>query len=247
MRNEHAWRPSKFVQGPNQSLIASRNRADVAAGSRVIGDAIGRAYATYLRQYARGRLVDLGCGQVPLYGSYREHVSLSVCVDWHQNVHTNNHVDVISDLNQPLPFGDRAFNTIVLSDVLEHVRLPHQLWSEMARLLVPGGAVLISVPFYYRIHEAPHDYFRYTEHALRYLAEASGFHIQVLEPLGGSPEVLSDIIGKHLQQIPVIGGSCAAVLYYMTAAILRTRPGRKLSARTAKRFPLGYFLVGERN
>jgi hypothetical protein len=74
----------------------------------------------------------------------------------------------------------------------------------------------------------------------------SGFEVLLLKPVGGTPEVLADIMAKHLQFVPWIGPSLAAALQAMTAVFLRTGVGKRASVKTAATFPLGYFLVAER-
>ena len=60
----------------------------------------------------------------------------------------------------------------------------------LARVLRPGGKLLLCVPFFYWIHEEPHDYYRYTEFALARFCELSELKIICLEAYGGLPEVL---------------------------------------------------------
>ena len=58
---------------------------------------------------------------------------------------------VWADLDQPLPFEGASFDVVVIAEVLEHLRLPeHVLW-EARRVLVPGGALVGSVPNCYRL------------------------------------------------------------------------------------------------
>ena len=45
-----------------------------------------------------------------------------------------------------LPFADDAFDTVVLSEVLEHVERPGVAFSEAVRVLAPGGALVITGP-----------------------------------------------------------------------------------------------------
>ncbi len=106
-------------------------------------------------------------GLFPLYGVYKDLVRDTVCVDWDQSLHPSPHLDYTCNLNGVLPLKDEEFDTILLTDVLEHIQDPFCLWKEMTRVLKHGGKVIVGVPFLYPIHEAPHDYFRYTEHALR--------------------------------------------------------------------------------
>ncbi|MBN1866564.1 class I SAM-dependent methyltransferase [Candidatus Sumerlaeota bacterium] len=245
MKNRNRWTPSKYVYR-NGRLRASKDRDELAVSSRLVADLTANAYDRHLPTYATGRLLDLGCGKAPLFGAYERHVGDVVCVDWADSRHAGEYVDRECDLNEALPFRDGEFDTIVLSDVLEHIARPEALWGEMSRILAPGGRVLLNVPFLYCVHEAPHDFYRYTEHALRHLAESAGFRVAVLGPLGGTPEIAADLLAKHLCVLPVCGGRLASVIQGVVGAFVRTSPGRKMSERTASRFPLGYFMVAEK-
>lgn len=244
MKNVEQWRPGKFVVRGGR-LRASRNRRQVGAGSRLNADLVARFYDGALKRYARGRLVDLGCGAVPLYGAYRTLVDEVVCVDWPASIHGTSHLDVECDLGGPLPFDDARFDTVVLSDVLEHIPTPENLWREIGRILAPGGHALLNVPFLYWLHEAPHDYHRYTEFALRRLADLAGLDVVALEPLGGAPEVFADMAGKMLARVPVIGSALALAVQGATGWCVRHWPGGKVSQRTAHLFPLGYTMIVE--
>ena len=57
--------------------------------------------------------------------------------------------------------------------------------NEAFRILKPGGAIVLQVPWQWRVHEAPHDYFRYTPYGLKYLFEKAGFVDVVVEPQSG--------------------------------------------------------------
>lgn len=57
-------------------------------------------------------------------------------------------VDVVHDIQKsPLPFADGSFDEILCNDILEHVEYVPVL-KEMARILVPGGAMHIRVPHF---------------------------------------------------------------------------------------------------
>jgi len=245
MRNPDRWRPSKYLQR-GRRLVASHDASEVGIGSRLTAGAVAACYADALPRYARGRLGDLGCGKVPLYGAYRGLVSETVCVDWANSPHASLHLDAEVDLGARLPFEDARFDTIILSDVLEHLPEPLLLWREMARLLAPGGHALINVPFLYGLHELPHDYYRYTEFALRRHAQLAGLELSELKTVGGSLHVLADIVAKQLAYLPLLGRPLAIGLQALVSALDRTRPGRVWAARSGERWPLGYFLVVRR-
>jgi SAM-dependent methyltransferase len=245
MRNIDKWTPSKYVY-KGQTLIASRDLNEVGVASRLTVDLIAASYERYIKLHARGRLVDLGCGKAPLFAVYRNYVSDITCVDWGNSLHGSQYLDVQCDLTTTLPFKDGQFDTIILSDVLEHLPQPENLWKEMSRILADNGKVLISVPFLYWLHEQPYDYYRYTEYALKRFAELSGFRMIVLRPTGGVPEILTDICAKNLLNVPKIGPRLTATIQWLSSLFLKTKLGKSISETTGSSFPLGYFLVAEK-
>ena len=218
----------------------------MGVGSRLNADLVARAYEVNLPRHVRGRLLDLGCGKVPLYLAYKHLVSESICVDWHNTLHKNEHLDYECDLTTALPFADATFDTIILSDVLEHIPQPELLWKEIARLLTPKGRLVMNVPFYYWLHEEPHDYYRYTEYGLRRFVEISGLELVDLQTTGGAPEIVADIFSKSVLRMPLIGITIAMLSQWVAHALVTTKWGDKLSKSTGRRFPFGYFLVAEK-
>jgi SAM-dependent methyltransferase len=245
MKNREKWVPNKYVY-KNGKLLASRDTREVGVASRLITDIIAALYDTYIPQYAKGNLIDLGCGEVPLYEVYRPYTTDNVCVDWENSLHPGMYVDQECDLARKLPFSDGEFDTLILSDVLEHILKPDTLWKEISRLLSLGGIAFINTPFFYCLHEIPNDYFRYTEFALKHFAETNGFKILILRSIGGTPEILGDIFAKHFIHIPMIGRFLAIGVQEITKAFISTSLGKRISAKSGRIFPLGYFLILEK-
>lgn len=245
MKSPETWVPTKFERG-EEGLRGSRDPYKLSSTSRISADVQAQFWSRYLRVHARGVLVDLGCGTVPLYGEYRDVVTETICIDWAQSMHRNVHLDYECDLTQRLPLADASVDTIVLSCVLEHLPEPAAVWREMFRIARPAAKVLVCVPFLYPLHEVPHDYFRYTEFGLRRLAEDAGFSVLALEPMGGAPEVVANIVSKVIRRIPRIGVPIAVATQGTAAMLLKTRLGQKLSSSTSHAFPLSYFLVAQK-
>jgi SAM-dependent methyltransferase len=235
VRNPTDWEPTKFVQG-ECGWEASRDSREVSTGSLVIADRIASAYDRMISVYAKGNLLDLGCGKAPLFGMYAHLVDLVTCVDWNKSLHHLDHIDCLADVSRPLPFLSGSFDTVVLTDVLEHLPHPWSAMREVARVLRPQGHLLLGVPFLYGIHEAPHDYYRYTEHILRELCENSGLEVLELHPYGGTKEILADLISKAMVRTR-FGGPMARLL----AACMRSRRPMRPTAT-----PLGYTAVARR-
>lgn len=120
-----------------------------------------------------GRTLEVGAQ--PL--QYRGLFPGSVVID----IRSGPAVDACCDV-QSLPFASAAFDMVVCAEVLEHVRNPEAALREMRRVLAPSGRLLLTTRFVYPFHEEPHDYWRFTDHALRRLLERTGWQVEVLEP-----------------------------------------------------------------
>jgi SAM-dependent methyltransferase len=245
VKNTERWQPTKFVNTA-RGLRASRDRREVAIGSRFIADIAAEWYERAIRAHARGRLLDMGCGYVPLFGVYRGLVQDNICIDWANTLHPSIHLDVVVDLGGNLPFEDGSFDTILLTDVLEHLAEPARAICEAARILRLGGKLIIGVPFFYWVHEAPHDYHRYTEFALQRMCQLSSLSVVELQAYGGLPEILCDLIAKALESLPRPLPVILRPLHIAASLLDATWFAKKLSERSKRVFPLGYVVVAEK-
>ena len=241
MKNEQQWKATKFVQR-GKNWVPSPDPRMVGRGSRLIAGLQIKTYQRLLEQYASGLLIDLGCGNAPLYGIYRSKAESVVCVDWPNSAHAISYVDIEHDLNKPIPLEAAMADTIVLTDVFEHIARPALLWSEVARLLKPGGHVIVTVPFYYRLHEEPFDFHRYTSHMLRTFCADNSLEVIELEPYGGLPEIFGDLSGKVVAGIPGISQLHLALF----RATISLGLVKRWSKKTGRHYPLGYSLVASK-
>lgn len=171
------WHPSKYRLRRGR-LVPSRHPDDLALSSRLVAGLVARFYDETIRHYAKGTLVDLGCGTAPLFVLYRDFVDRCLWVDWEASMHVNEELDLVQDLNRPIALRSESCDTVVLSDVLEHIYAAPLLVSEIGRILRPTGVLVMNVPFLYGLHETPHDYARYTSFMLNKLMEDSGLVLQ---------------------------------------------------------------------
>ncbi len=241
MKNAEKWNPTKF-EWTAKGWRGSRNPRHLAVSSRLSADLAVRAVEMSITKYARGRLLDLGCGAAPFYGLYREHVEEVVCVDWPSSKHDTQYVDLFADLGDTIPYPSNSFDTIFSTSVLEHIARPDKVWAEIARVLRSGGRVIALVPFLYPIHETPHDYFRYTEFKLRQFCEENSLQVLELESYGGLLDVLSMLIAKLLSRYQILCASFTAAC----GALLDLPPACAARSKSARMFPLGYCLVSEK-
>jgi SAM-dependent methyltransferase len=132
------------------------------------------------REFACGRLLDVGCGGQP-YRPMLTGVDRYVGVDlpW-----PGTRADVYGDATR-LPFADASFDTVLCNQVLEHISEPHELLAETARVLRPGGVLILTTPQVWGLHHEPYDFYRYTPYGLTHLAEAHGLAVTVVAPTCG--------------------------------------------------------------
>lgn len=76
--------------------------------------------------------------------------------------------DIVGDLHT-YNFGENTFDTIVVSEVLEHLHSPHVGIQNIYNTLKPGGRLILTTPFIFPIHDEPYDYYRYTKYGLKHL------------------------------------------------------------------------------
>jgi SAM-dependent methyltransferase len=123
-------------------------------------------------EHACGRMLDLGCGNKPYEKMFAGRVSEHLGCDIVQS--NERRVDVICPATE-IPLTDGSFDTVLCTQVIEHVADHQGLLSEAYRLLKPGGVLIVSAPMYWPLHEEPYDFFRFTRHGLRHLLEKIGF------------------------------------------------------------------------
>lgn len=135
-----------------------------------------------LEKYAKGNLLDLGCGNKPYEALYLPLTQTQVGCDIVQS--DKNRVDVICPATE-LTFKDNSFDSVLCTQVIEHVYDHSTMISEIKRVLRPGGHIILTAPFAWEKHEEPYDFFRFTPYALKELFERSGLVIDYIKPNGG--------------------------------------------------------------
>ncbi len=79
-------------------------------------------------------------------------------------------VDLVGDV-EALPQPDGSVGTVVAISAFEHVRHFWKGIAEVRRILRPDGVFLLACPFFFHVHNFPHDYWRFTPKALEVLLE----------------------------------------------------------------------------
>jgi len=146
--------------------------------------------------FVKGHLLDVGCGRCPykrtFFAGARKYIGTDYLSD-------RSHPDVISSAVQ-IPFAANSFDTVVSTEVLEHVPEPFQAIREMRRVLKPGGFLILSTPMYWPRHEEPYDFFRYPYDGILYFVKESGLELTKLFNRGRSYVFLGQAV-QHVHPV----------------------------------------------
>ncbi len=152
--------------------------------SRDVRDALAR--------HARGRLLDVGCGGRPYQSAVPPGVRY-VGAD----APGSSRPDVWARASA-LPFAPGAFETVLCTQVLEHLEEPAEALSEIARVLAPGGRLVLSGPQAWFLHEEPNDYYRYTRFGLERVCRRAGLEVIEHRDEGGFWAMAGIFLAVHL-------------------------------------------------
>jgi SAM-dependent methyltransferase len=212
--------------------------------------------------FAQGRLLDIGCGKKP----YRQLFDASehIGTDHPASPHGPDWTDVYADAAHQ-PFSNESFDTVVATEVLEHLPEPLSALTEWRRLLRPGGHLILSVPFIHGLHETPRDFYRYTPFALEFMLGTAGLRLVDLRTRGGSLSAFthvyahasSQVMRSLLRRLRLPKKMTSSLLWLTVAApqhvaarlLLTKRRRLKRIARRldpSERMTLGYTVVAER-
>lgn len=197
-----------------------------------------------LRAHASGKLLDAGCGTMPfrtyLAGLGVEYRALDI-------ERKAPGIDFVADVQNMHVLASASYDTVLCSEVLEHVAHPATAITEIHRILHPAGKFILTVPYLSRLHEEPFDYFRYTQHGLRVLLEEAGFRVLEIVPIGSLVSFLghqvSTVLVCSCWHLPIVK-DC---VFWLNVALC-TLPCYWLDRclGIAHKLPLGYVVVAQK-
>jgi SAM-dependent methyltransferase len=141
-----------------------------------------RAIAATIAEHAQGDCLDAGSGRSPYKTMLQKYAEQVISIDVEDR---SGDTDMLADIQSMPQIHDASFDTILCSQVLEHVPRPWDAMGELARVLRKDGTLILTVPHLSIIHEAPHDYYRYTRFGLAALCEPCGLEIKKIQATGG--------------------------------------------------------------
>lgn len=123
-----------------------------------------------------GRMMDFGCGSKPYKALFNVKEYIGVDYQNEGHPHENEQVDIFYD-GKIIPLPDQYFDSVLSSEVFEHIFNLNEILKEIHRVTKEGGKLLITCPFVWNEHETPNDFARYSKFALQDILAKNGFEI----------------------------------------------------------------------
>jgi len=173
---------------------------------KISSELLWREMARVSATYARGKLVDIGCGTRPYEPLFLPHVESYFGVDWEgaadQHYGAATLADLYADCTDTKLVAE-SFDTLLSTQVMEHIYDTGAFLRECNRLLKKGGVGIFSVPFVWETHAEPYDYYRFTRYALENMFRDHGFVVESINPVGGVYATLTQLKIVSLYYRPV--------------------------------------------
>jgi SAM-dependent methyltransferase len=180
--------------------------------------------------YLGGRLLDAGSGTRDITPFLRRHGVTGVT---RYDV-TAAGPDAVIGALESMPFAGASFDAVLCNAVLEHVADAEQATRELARVVRPGGHLVVAVPFLQPYHPCPGDYQRYTAEGLAALGRRAGLEVVSVLPVHSLGQTLGWILWEHaLEKRGILRLSGAWIAAYaLTRWSVRTDPALRRNANT---------------
>ena len=144
----------------------------------------------------RKKVLVVGAGHDP-YRRYFGDLDMYIRLDIERVVGAT---DVVADVKK-IPIEQSSVDCVVAIEVMEHIDDPFRLVKELDRVLMPGGMVILSVPFMFHEHGDPFDYWRPTCFSLESLF--SSFSNVSISQQGNRLHVIFDLLTTAFNKIPI--------------------------------------------
>jgi len=148
---------------------------------------------------ANGTLLDIGGENNRLIEMFKIKVKNYISLDIKPN-ENNADLNVIGDgLN--LPFKTKSIDTVLCTQVLEHINEPQEFVNETKRVLKKGGYCFLSTNMTWIYHGVPDDYYRFTISGLKHLFK--DFSKVEVYPAGGYINTLASLVLLPIKSPPL--------------------------------------------
>lgn len=139
---------------PSASMAGLTGTEAARAPVPIARPEIHETVARILSPLPRGPLLDVPAGEGALSARLAADGFQVRACDLYPEIFVAQGIEVQrGNLSEILPYGEREFQYVTCLEGLEHIENPHQAVREFARVLAPGGHLVISVPNIMNIEE----------------------------------------------------------------------------------------------
>lgn len=156
----------------------------------------------------KGRWLDIGAGDQP-YKKYFAGADEYLTTNTKRHYKANEIEDIekqttywIED-GKTLPLTDSSLDGVACFQVLSVIDKPEEFFSEIARVLKPGGILLLTTDFLYPVW-SKEDRYRHTAFNLRHISESCGFEVEAIESFGGFGAAVYKLYMRFMRSFPEI-------------------------------------------
>lgn len=143
-------------------------------------------------KYVNGVVLDAGAGGCSRYKKFfvfDKYIKM--------DIGHNDNIDITGSV-ESIPIDDNKIDTVICTQVFEHLKHPQTAAGEIFRVLKKGGYLLLTVPQTNELHEEPNDFFRYTCYGLILIFEEKGFKVMDCQQRGGLFSMTAQIKIRYL-------------------------------------------------
>jgi len=146
-----------------------------------------------------------------------------------------------------IPEKDAIFDAVLCTEVLEHVPYPRETIVELARLLKPGGVLILTVPFACLPHMSPYFFSSgYSQEFYKHVFAQCGLQTEEMTPCGNG----FYYVGQELVRLrAAIRNPVLRALYLASIAfvlLLMRMIGASSTGPRADALPFGYFILARK-
>lgn len=151
---------------------------------RAIKSGLERHVTRFATGIKGGTLVDLGCGERPYENLFQVDHYVGIDLTASGRTLDKKNADVWFD-GKHIPFKSGSVDHVLCTGAFEHVMDPYQYMGEIARIMRPGGSLILSVPQSEPMIEIPYDRYRFTFYGLQDLCRENGLTVVDAAPIIG--------------------------------------------------------------
>jgi SAM-dependent methyltransferase len=146
--------------------------------------------------YFAGHLLDAGCGSRDISEFLRRGGVRRIT---RYDLESEEPGVVLGPL-EAMPFDDSSFDSALCNAVLEHVADAERSIREIARVVRPGGHIVVAVPFLQPYHPCPGDFRRYTADGLAELGRGAGLEVVAVLPVHSFAQTIGWLLWAYAEE-----------------------------------------------